>query len=58
LLAGLGIGYWSSLEKLKPLLNIDEHFAPKPMHQALLRDQWQRATEASKGWIKAGANLL
>jgi len=56
LLAGLGIGYWSSLEDLKPLLNVDENFDQQPMDQALLRDQWQRAVSASKGWIKAGAD--
>jgi len=56
LLAGLGIGYWSSLEELKPLLNVDENFDPKPIDQRLLRDQWGRAIAASKGWIKAGAD--
>jgi glycerol kinase len=56
LLAGLGIGYWSSLEDLKPLLNVDENFDPTPMDQILLRDQWHRAIAASKGWIKAGAD--
>ena len=56
LLAGLGIGYWSSLEDLKPLLNVDEKFDPTPMDQILLRDQWHRAIAASKGWIKAGAD--
>lgn len=52
LLAGLGIGHWKDLEDLKSLLNVDRSFEPAQLDQKLLRDQWNRAIEACKGWIQ------
>ena len=54
LLAGLGIGHWKDLEDLKSLLNVDRSFEPAQLDQKLLRDQWNRAIEACKGWIQTG----
>jgi glycerol kinase len=56
LLAGLGTGIWSGLEELKELAEIDHTFYPVEKEFSLLRKQWIKGIEASKGWIEAGAD--
>lgn len=56
LLAGLGTGIWSGLEELKELAEIDHTFYPVEKDFSLLRKQWNKGIEASKGWIEAGAD--
>ncbi|MGB0349420.1 MAG: FGGY-family carbohydrate kinase, partial [Schleiferiaceae bacterium] len=56
LLAGLGTGIWSGLEELKELAEIDQTFAPADGEFTLLRQQWNKGINSTKGWIEAGAD--
>jgi glycerol kinase len=50
LLAGLGIGVWQSTHELKNLAEMDDTFTPKDGSYAVLRNQWKKGIQASKGW--------
>ena len=56
LLAGLGTGIWSELEELKELAEIDQTFNPADGDFTLLRQQWNKGINSTKGWIEAGAD--
>ena len=56
LLAGLGTGIWSGLDELKELAEIDQTFTPAHRDFTLLRQQWNKGINASKGWIEAGTD--
>ena len=56
LLAGLGMGIWSGLEELKELAEIDQTFGPADRDFTLLRQQWNKGINSSKGWIEAGVD--
>ena len=56
LLAGLGTGIWSELEELKELAEIDQTFGPADGDFTLLRQQWNKGINSTKGWIEAGAD--
>jgi glycerol kinase len=56
LLAGLGTGIWSGLDELKELAEIDQTFGPTDGDFTLLRQQWNKGINASKGWVEAGAD--
>ena len=56
LLAGLGTGIWSGMEELKELAEIDQTFAPANGDFTLLRQQWNKGINSSKGWVEAGAD--
>ena len=56
LLAGLGMGIWPGLEELKELAEIDQTFNPADGDFALLRQQWNKGINSTKGWIEAGAD--
>lgn len=56
LLAGLGSGTWESLEELKALANVDHVFEPQEKDFHLIRNNWSKAVEASKGWITPDAS--
>jgi glycerol kinase len=45
-LAGLGVGYWKSLEDLKNLNPIEKHFEPGPASPELFA-YWKRAVSAT-----------
>jgi glycerol kinase len=45
-LAGLGVGFWDSLEELKNLNPIEKHFEPKPLSPELFAI-WKRAVAAT-----------
>ena len=50
-LAGLGVGFWSSLEELKNLNPIEKHFEPKPISPELFAN-WNRAVSATISFAK------
>ena len=56
LLAGLGTGIWSELEELKELAEIDQTFGPADGDFTLLRQQWNKGINSTKGWIEASAD--
>ena len=56
LLAGLGTGIWSELEELKELAEIDQTFSPADGDFTLLRQQWNKGINSTKGWIEADAD--
>jgi glycerol kinase len=45
-LAGLGVGFWSSLEELKELNPVDASFQPEPVSPEAY-SRWKRAVEAT-----------
>ena len=53
-LAGLGIGYWDSIDDLKNQWSIDRVFKPNLDENKVnnLIGQWQRAVSRSKNWIE------
>lgn len=53
-LAGLGVGYWDSVNELKQLWQCEADFSPKQSdaNRALLKN-WKRALELSKGWANS-----
>ena len=54
-LAGLAVGFWSSVEALAQQWRIDRRFEPSlPAGQAAaLRDRWRQAVTRSRGWAAA-----
>jgi glycerol kinase len=49
-LAGIGVGFWSSLEELKELNPLDASFQPKPVDpEAYAR--WKQAVKATLGFV-------
>ena len=56
LLAGLGMGIWSGLEELEELAEIDQTFNPADGDFTLLRQQWNKGINSTKGWIEASAD--
>jgi glycerol kinase len=55
-LAGLAVGYWSSIEEISRQWRADRRFEPvmPGADAARLRERWQEAVGRSKGWIPAG----
>jgi glycerol kinase len=50
-LAGLGVGFWSSMEELKNLNPIEKHFEPGPIRPDLFAN-WKRAVFATISFAK------
>ncbi|MEN9970886.1 MAG: hypothetical protein RL146_187, partial [Actinomycetota bacterium] len=50
-LAGLGVGFWSSMEELKNLNPIEKHFEPGPLSPELFAN-WKRAVAATISFAK------
>jgi glycerol kinase len=55
-LAGLAVGYWSSVDEISRQWRAERRFEPKmPEAEAAgLRERWREAVERAKGWIPAG----
>ncbi|WKN32070.1 glycerol kinase GlpK [Porifericola rhodea] len=52
-LAGLAVGYWSSLEEIQQQWQEDRTFTPdKDFDATELRKHWDKAVERSKSWIE------
>ena len=53
-LAGLGVGYWSSVEDIQQQWQVDRHFSPvmEPARAAELLKGWQRAVKAAIVWAE------
>ncbi len=53
-LAGLGVGYWQSLEELASLWQLDRRFEPSMTEEQReeLYHGWQKAIQHAKGWLK------
>ncbi len=51
-LAGLGVGYWDSIEELSEMWEVDRIYRPqiKPALREQLYTGWLRAVERAKGW--------
>jgi glycerol kinase len=49
-LAGLGVGFWSSLEELKELNPLDASFQPEPVGPEAY-DRWKQAVKATLGFV-------
>ena len=49
-LAGLGVGFWSSLEELKELNPLDASFQPEPLGPEAY-DRWKQAVKATLGFV-------
>jgi glycerol kinase len=49
-LAGLGVGFWDSLEELKELNPLDASFQPKPVDPEEY-NRWKQAVKATIGFI-------
>lgn len=56
LLAGLGMGHWSSMEELKSLLDVDRTFQPDGGAYMQVKANWNKAIQASMNWIDSGAD--
>ncbi|HEY8509312.1 MAG TPA: FGGY-family carbohydrate kinase, partial [Steroidobacteraceae bacterium] len=56
-LAGLGVGFWTSLEQLEQMWQVDRRFEPlMSRDEASARmHQWRRAVDRSREWVSAGA---
>jgi glycerol kinase len=56
-LAGLAVGFWSSVDEVAGQWKIDRRFDPQmPRDKATtLRDRWREALERSRGWTERGA---
>ena len=56
-LAGLAVGFWSSVEEISKQWRVDQRFAPVVARADAdaLRSRWHEALERSKAWIKGGA---
>ena len=54
-LAGLGVGFWSSVDDISRQWRVERRFDPlmPPTQAHALRDRWREALERSKGWVKA-----
>ena len=57
-LAGLAVGFWSSVEELAGQWRTERRFEPQMSRDAAntLRDRWREALERSRGWVKPDAN--
>ena len=55
-LAGLAVGYWSSLDAITGQWKVDRRFEPAMPRAAAaaLRERWTAALNRSKGWERAG----
>lgn len=55
-LAGLAVGFWSSLDDLVRNREVDRHFEPsmEPERRERLYAGWGRAVERSRGWAAPG----
>jgi len=54
-LAGLAVGFWSSLDEIRAIWQLDREFQPTintDERNRLLSD-WDRAVERSRGWVEA-----
>ena len=53
-LAGLAVGFWSSVDAISGQWKVDRRFEPAMPRSATgaLRKQWTEALQRSKGWIK------
>jgi glycerol kinase len=53
-LAGLAVGFWSSVDAISGQWKVDRRFEPAMPRSATaaLREQWTEALQRSKGWIK------
>jgi glycerol kinase len=49
-LAGLGVGFWSSLEELKELNPVDASFQPEPVSPEAY-SRWKQAVKATLGFV-------
>jgi len=51
-MAGLAVGYWTSLEDIAAHWHVDRRFEPEmpEAHARELRDRWSEAVERAKGW--------
>jgi glycerol kinase len=56
-LAGLGAGFWTSLEQLERMWQVDRRFEPQMSRdEASTRmHKWRRAVDRSREWVSAGA---
>lgn len=54
-LAGLAVGYWKGYDDIKDQWQVDKKFTPKmdPSKVEHLTNDWTRAVERSKSWIKS-----
>ena len=57
--AGLGAGYWSSLDEVKAHISIDKKWRPKmeAEERDRLYHQWNRAVERTYGWVEDAEEL-
>jgi glycerol kinase len=55
-LAGLAVGYWSSVEDIQQQWQIDKRFSPSmdEHRAAMLLKGWQRAVKAAIVWAEGG----
>ncbi|MFT3823010.1 MAG: glycerol kinase GlpK [Chitinophagaceae bacterium] len=51
-LAGLAVGYWSSLEDIQQQWKIDRRFEPRPGDNTALIKGWHKAVAACKAWAE------
>jgi glycerol kinase len=56
-LAGLAVGYWSSVDAITGQWKVDRRFEPAMPRAAAsaLRERWKAALERSKGWERAAS---
>ena len=56
-LAGLAVGFWSSLDEIGRQWKVERRFEPSmPRADAdRLRERWREAVSRAKGWIPAGS---
>lgn len=57
-LAGLAVGFWTSIEELESLWQIEKCFEPnmQQSERAQLLEKWHEAVERSRGWTKRPIN--
>jgi glycerol kinase len=55
-LAGLGVGFWESVQEIEALHEVGQRFVPRmgTAEREALRRGWARALERSRGWVVAG----
>ena len=53
-LAGLAVGYWSSLDEIRNMWEVDQSFEPKADSESTekLKKQWNKALERSMNWFE------
>ena len=54
-LAGLGVGFWESVDEISGQWSVDKRFEPRmpAADAARLRERWHEALRRSQGWIPA-----